>query len=222
MTTERAAVTVVNRSTPDKTKKTFQPGHLKGFGTTLCNYVSKPFCGEQRKSITAECSFAIHLFVTLALLFPFSQAQADTNGSLLNLFQGPAVEQRYFYTSLYTKHYDPDPDHVNDQQMLGFEIEMTGNRLWGLAMFDNSFGQASQYLYVGKKWRILESDRWYFKVTGGLLHGYEEPYEDKIPLNGLGIAPAAIPAIGYSHKNFFVEFTQLALAAGMINVGITF
>jgi hypothetical protein len=62
--------------------------------------------------------------------------------------------------------------------MLGIEFEVTGNRLWGLAMFNNSFG--------------------------------------------LGIAPAIVPAIGYRYKNVFAEFAQLGLAAGMINVGITF
>jgi len=178
--------------------------------------------GERRKSMATECCFAIHCFVTVALLFAFSQAQADTNDSFLNRLQGPASEQRYFYSSLYTKHYDPEPGHVNDQNMVGLEFGMTRNRLWGFAIFDNSFGQKSKYLYVGKKWHISESHRLYFKLTGGLLQGYEGPYEDKIPLNGLGIAPAVVPAIGYSYKNVFVEFAQLGMAAGMINVGKKF
>jgi hypothetical protein len=160
--------------------------------------------------------------VTLALLLAFSQAQADNNDSFLSPSQESADKQRYFYTSLYTKHYDPEPGHVNDQQMVGLEFGMTGDRLWGVVLFDNSFGQDSQYLYVGKKWRVLESDRWYFKLTGGLLRGYEGPYEDKIPFNGLGIAPAVIPAIGFRHKRGFVEIAQLGLAAGMITVGRTF
>jgi len=200
----------------------FQPEYSKGFGTALCDYVSQPFAGEQRNSVTAECSLAIRLFVALALLLAFPLAQADTSSSLLNPFQESAAKQRHLYVSLYTKHYDPDPDHVNDQKMLGIEFGMKGNSLWGVAMFDNSFGQESQYLYVGKKWRVFESDRWYFKLTGGLLHGYEGPYEDKIPFNGLGTAPAVVPAIGYSYKNGFAEFAQLGLAAGMINVGMRF
>ena len=166
----------------------------------------------------------IRSLVTLVLLLALSQAQAqaDTSDPFINLFQESAGKQRYFYTSLYTKHYDPEPGHVNDQQMVGIEFEISGNRLWGLALFDNSFGQESQYLYVGKRWRVLESDRWYFKLTGGLLHGYKEPYEDKIPLNGLGVAPAVIPALGFRYENRFVEFAQLGLAAGMITVGRTF
>jgi hypothetical protein len=195
---------------PDKKKKKFQSGHLKGFGTTLCSYLFRLFCGEQRESVTAKRRIVIPFFVMMVVLLSLSQAQADTNGSI------------HLYVSLYTKHYDPEPNHVNDQQMLGIEFYKTGNRLLGVAIFDNSFGQESQYLYVGKKWSFLESDRWYFKLTGGLLHGYKEPYADKIPLNGLGIAPAIVPTIGYNYKNVFAEFAQLGLAAGMINVGITF
>jgi hypothetical protein len=176
----------------------------------------------KRKSATAEYSRVIHFFVALALLIAYSQAPADTSGSFLNLSQESAVEQRYLYSSLYTKHYAPEPNHVNDQNMIGLEFGMPGNRLWGFAIFDNSFGQKSKYLYIGKKWHVFESHRFYFKLTGGLLHGYEEPYEDKIPLNGLGTAPAVVPAIGYSYKSLFVEFAQLGLAAGMINVGRTF
>ena len=132
------------------------------------------------------------------------------------------TRETFLYTSLYTKHYDPDPDHVNHQKMLGFESETGRNRVWGLAIFDNSFGQESQYLYLGQKWRAFESDRWYYKLTGGLLHGYEEPYEDKIPLNDLGVAPAILPGLGYRNKSFFAEFSQLGLAAGMVTVGFVF
>lgn len=158
----------------------------------------------------------------LMLLVIISQAHADTNDSFLSVFKASSIEQRNFYSSLYTTHYDPDPNHVDNQHMLGFEFETMGSRLWGLALFDNSFGQESQYLYVGKKWRIYGSDRWYFKLTGGLLHGYDEPYEDKIPFNGLGVAPAIIPAVGYRYKSFFIEFAELGLAAGMLNIGTTF
>ena len=172
------------------------------------------------------------LFKTLALtlvilLFSaFYCGPSLAQGSVGNIYSSGSDSFRdnetYLYTSLYTRHYDPDPDHVNDQNMLGYESETGRNRLWGLAMFDNSFGQESQYLYLGQKWRAFESDRWYYKLTGGLLHGYKEPYEDKIPLNELGVAPAIIPALGYRQRSFFAEFTQLGLSAGMVTVGFVF
>ena len=149
-------------------------------------------------------------------------AQDITGGYISHAMSKRDTTETFLYTSLYTKHYDPDPDHVNDQNMLGFESETGLNRVWGLAIFDNSFGQESQYLYLGQKWRAFDSDRWYYKLTGGLLHGYKEPYEDKIPFNDLGVAPAIIPGLGYRNKSFFAEFSQLGLAAGMVTVGFVF
>lgn len=200
----------------------YQPGQLHGsdeaapLRTTSLNYHS------QLSTVTSVGKIIFQLLVVMALLATSFQLQARDSGSFLDLLKGPEIEQRYLYTSLYTKHYDPKPEHVNKQNMLGFENEYEHNRLWGLAMFDNSFGQESQYLYVGKKWSAFYTDRWYYKVTGGLLHGYEGRYEDKIPLNDLGVAPAIIPAIGYRDKSVFAEFTQLGLSAGLITIGVAF
>lgn len=149
-------------------------------------------------------------------------AEKNPGSQWMGKFKSLNAEETYVYTSLYTTHYDPEPDHVNDQNMLGFENGLGGVRLWGLAIFDNSFGQESQYLYLGQKWRAFESDQWYYKLTAGLLHGYKEPYDDKIPLNDLGVAPAIVPALGYRNKSFFAEFSQLGLAAGLITVGFAF
>ena len=169
-------------------------------------------------------SIAAALMLLAFMTFSIGPCLAEANGnSIFSIWTTDwNFEQAFVYSSLYTKHYDPDPDHVNNQNMLGFEGETKDKRVMGLAVFDNSFGQESQYLYVGKKWRQFHSDNWYFKLTGGLLNGYEEPYEDKIPLNGLGVAPAIIPTLGYKQKNFVAEFNQLGLAAGMITVGFTF
>ena len=200
----------------------FQFGHAERFSATPRSSGSLRLAGEQRKSASVPSGHAIRSAFALALLLAVSQARADFSDSFLSLFQESSAGQRHLYISLYTTHYDPEPDHVNDQNMLGFEFGMKGDRLWGFALFDNSFGQDSQYLYMGKKWDIRGSERWYFKLTGGVLHGYKEPYDDKIPFNGLGVAPAVVPAVGYRYKNLFAEFAQLGFAAGMINVGMRF
>lgn len=132
------------------------------------------------------------------------------------------IDRWTVYTSVYTKHFDPDPDHVNNQKMLGLEMHMTNKWIIGFAAFDNSFGQNSQYLYAGYQWQLFKSKYWYFKFTGGLLHGYKEPYEDKIPLNGLGIAPVVVPSLGFRYKYFVSEVHLGGLAAATITVGITF
>jgi hypothetical protein len=125
-------------------------------------------------------------------------------------------------TSLYTKHFDPDPDHVNNQKLIGLEAVFENEWLAGIAVFDNSFGQNTQFMYVGKTWPIMRSEYWYVKLMGGLLHGYKEPYEDKIPLNGLGIAPAILPALGFRYKRVMVEANLAGIAALTITAGIRF
>ena len=162
------------------------------------------------------------LAASLALVAVVPSTAAGESYSIFSQLKNSRVKHRYLYSSLFTEHYDPDPDHVNDQNLLGLETQMENDRLWGFAFFDNSFGQDSQYLYVGRKFRAFGSDYWNFKLTGGLLHGYKEPYEDKIPLNDLGVAPAIIPGIGYQNKHVAVEFVQLGLAAGMVTFGFVF
>jgi hypothetical protein len=124
--------------------------------------------------------------------------------------------------SLYTKHFDPDPDHVNRQKLIAPELVFENGYLAGVAVFDNSFGQNSQFVYMGKAWPIFKSKHWYVKLMGGLLHGYKEPYEDKIPLNGLGVAPAILPALGFKYKRVMVEANLAGLAAMTITAGVRF
>lgn len=135
---------------------------------------------------------------------------------------GWTVEQWYLFTSLYTNHWDDDPDHVNNQKMIGGEAHMENNWLFGLAFFDNSFGQPSQYLYAGYMWDLFGSEMFYFKLTGGLLHGYKDEYEDKIPLNGLGVAPAILPTFGFQYKFFVTEVNIAGTAAVTVTAGIAF
>lgn len=127
-----------------------------------------------------------------------------------------------FQTSLYTKHWSPDPEHVNDQKLLNIEFETTTRWIYGFAHFDNSFGQPSQYLYAGYSWPLFGTDWSYFKLTGGILHGYKEPYEDKIPLNDLGFAPAIIPTIGLRYKRVFTELQIAGTAAITVTAGFSF
>ena len=127
-----------------------------------------------------------------------------------------------FRTSLYTKHWDPDPEHVNNSKLLNIELEEKSGWIYGFAHFDNSFGQPSQYLYAGRSWQLFSTNWAYFKLTGGLLHGYKEPYEDKIPLNGLGVAPAIIPTFGVKYKRVHTELQILGAAAITVTAGFSF
>jgi hypothetical protein len=127
----------------------------------------------------------------------------------------------YFQTSALTRHFNPSPDHVNQQRMLDFEYWAPDKFIWGATFVRNSFGQPTQYLYVGRIWRPFDSAQLvHVKLTGGVLHGYKGQYRDKIPFNHYGYAPALIPSIGLSGKWFGTEFVLLGAAAAMITAGV--
>lgn len=102
-------------------------------------------------------------------------------------------------TSLYTRHFSPDPEHNNQQNLISIELHNSGRWLAGTAWFKNSFDQPTWYFYAGREFPLWQTSQGLdvrAKVTGGLLRGYRGEYRDKIPLNHLEIAPAILPSIG--------------------------
>ena len=132
------------------------------------------------------------------------------------------IEEWRAQTSLYTKHWSPNDEHVNNSQLLGVEFVTTGKWVGGFAYFQNSFGQPSQYLYAGYSWNLFKKDWLYFKLTGGLLHGYKDEYKDKIPYNNMGVAPALVPSFGVKYKRVFAELQILGGAAITVTAGVSF
>ena len=133
-----------------------------------------------------------------------------------------SIKEWKIQTSVYTKHWDPEPDHVNHQHLINVETVFENNWLAGAALFDNSYGQSSQFVYMGKQWQIFGSKYFYWKLMGGLLNGYDGEHQDDIPLNELGIAPAILPAIGFRYKWAFTELNIAGTAAVTITAGIAF
>lgn len=137
------------------------------------------------------------------------------------------TDRFYLQTSLATRHFSPSPDHVNNQKLLNAEWRFnsfgaTGQWLAGAAFFDNSFGQASQYVYAGWLVRPIEGlQPLYFKVTAGALHGYKGEYQNKIPLNSSGVAPAIIPSMGYCLNRVCSELVLFGGAGIMLTLGVT-
>jgi len=126
-------------------------------------------------------------------------------------------------TSVYTKHFHPNPEHNNHQNLLGLEYQRADQWVVGASAFDNSFGQPTQYVYFGKLFRPLESaPLLHVKLTGGLLHGYKDQYRDKIPLNSRGVAPVLIPAIGLSGKHVSGEVNFFGFAGVIVTMGVLF
>jgi hypothetical protein len=95
--------------------------------------------------------------------------------------------------SPYAYHWHDNPEHR--PVFLGaLNHHVPGERFCGLALFRNSFGQPSAYLYIGQRWdNVLGQSNLFAKVSAGLIYGYKGKYQDKIPFNDYGIAPAIIP-----------------------------
>jgi hypothetical protein len=136
------------------------------------------------------------------------------------------TDRFYFQFAYYTIHFHYDPDH---QQSYLFDAEYHFRETWlggqwiaGMALFQNSFGQFSQYIFGGLVWRPIEDQQpFYVKLTAGPLHGYSGQYKDKIPNNSSGVAPAIIPGIGYCVKRYCGEFVLLGTNAALLTIGVT-
>jgi len=125
--------------------------------------------------------------------------------------------------SPYAHHWRYSPEHR--PVFLGaLEQRVQGSRFCGLALFHNSFGQPSSYLYVGQQWdNLLGNPQLFAKVSAGLIYGYKGDYQHKIPFNDYGIAPAVIPAFGYRiSKEHNVQVMVLGTAGLLFAYGHPF
>lgn len=136
------------------------------------------------------------------------------------------TDRMYFQFAYYTWHFHYDEDH---QQSYLADFEYRFDKTWlggqwigGFSLFQNSFGQFSQYVYGALQWRPWqEHPQAYVKVSAGLLHGYAGEYKNKIPFNDYGTAPAIIPSVGYCWNRYCGEFVLLGLNAALFTVGAT-
>jgi hypothetical protein len=129
----------------------------------------------------------------------------------------------YFQTSLVTTHFDPKPDHNNHQGLLNVERRGGTGLVLGAAYFQNSFSQPSEYFYVGKLFTLpYTRETMYAKLTGGLLHGYRGEYQDEIPFNKYGVAPAILPSLGFQVNGVGGELVVFGLAGAMVTFGFSF
>jgi hypothetical protein len=132
------------------------------------------------------------------------------------------TDRFYFETSVYTRHFRDDAAHNDHQDAIVVEWNVTERWLVGAGVFRNSYSQPSQYVYGGYRFRPFESlQALYFKLSAGLVHGYSGQYQNKIPLNGSGIAPTIVPSVGYCFKRFCSELVFIGGAGTMLTIGVT-
>lgn len=137
---------------------------------------------------------------------------------------GDHTQTTAWFFSPYTHHWT-DSDEHEQVVLLGVQRHLPNDRSCGISVFSNSFGQPSVYAFTGWRWPQLSArhPQWYASVTAGILYGYVEPYEDKVPLNVRGFSPAVIPSLGYRlTPRTSVEVHLLGAAALMVGVSREF
>jgi len=114
----------------------------------------------------------------------------------------PADDAKWSLTlSPYTHHWKVSDEHKH-VKLGALERNVSGGRFCGLALFNNSFGQPSAYLYAGRQWNGFAGvPNIFVKVSAGFIYGYKGEHKDVLYYNHSGFAPVVIPAVGY-------EFTK--------------
>ena len=157
--------------------------------------------------------YALPAVVTSFLLVIALSARAETHVK----DETNEIIASYIQTSVVTKHYSQSDEH-RDVYMIGYEREFESGRIDGGTFFRNSFGQPTIYLYPWGK--IIKTNFYdskiYIKYSYGIMYGYKDKYEDKVPLNKNGFSPALIPALGYLGNNYQIQVNALGVAGIMI------
>lgn len=158
------------------------------------------------------------LLCAASLLLSSAHATAWQDGFSLEV--KPDDRLTFMYAPL-TYHFSPDEEH-RYVWLLGVERERANGRLSGVTYFSNSFGQPSTYIFPwGRTYRNLGGVQGLFaKWSAGLLYGYVEPYEDKVPFNVNGFSPAVIPSLGFDHRGYGAQLNILGTAGIMFQLNI--
>jgi hypothetical protein len=178
-----------------------------------------------RFSVTDAASLVRHQLIASSLrqicalmLVGFS---AGANSQLI-----AATDEFRFSYAPSAFHRSASADHVKYNNL--FSVELLTER-WrilgadrttiGAAFFNNSFGQPCQYVFGGPEWDLMPlKSGWLFaNVTAGALHGYSGEYQNKIPFNRYGTAPAAIPSIGWRYSQASIVMSLLGNSGLLIS-----
>jgi Flp pilus assembly protein TadD len=118
--------------------------------------------------------------------------------------------------SPYTYHYSYSSDH-KPVVLLGLTKGLEGRWLAGGAVFSNSFGQPSAFLFGGQRYvSPFGFENWYLQWTAGLLYGYVGEYQDKVPFNHNGFSPGLVASIGYQFNRYVYAELDVLGGAGLM------
>lgn len=161
----------------------------------------------------------IQAFIALCVLWT-EPVRADwlIPGDQLRVFYGPKA----FHFS----GEDEAHQHLVSLELLTSRWTILGasRSMGSLVFFRNSFGQPCQYLNVGQEWDLwkIGNAQMFANVTAGVIHGYKEPYQDKLPFNSTGFAPGIIPSIGARFGKFSIGASLLGIRGVLFSAGWTF
>ncbi|CAH1208284.1 sn-glycerol-3-phosphate transporter [Candidatus Nitrotoga sp. BS] len=129
----------------------------------------------------------------------------------------------YLWGGTYTHFHNKD-SYKGANILVSLEVIKPNDHLYGLALFNNSFDQFSQYLFYGKIFRLDETyPGLHAQLTGGLIHGYRGEYKDNLFLNKeLGVAPVIVPGIGYQKNQWGFDLFLLGKQGVLMGVGYQF
>ncbi len=125
--------------------------------------------------------------------------------------------------SPYSLHYSRSPEHRN-VYMIGLERQRADGYLLGASWFRNSFGQPSAYVYGGRRFEHFSRyEPLFAQLTAGLLYGYKEPYEDKVPFNYNGFSPGLVVSLGWQFTPAYsAQLNFLGNSALMLQFSVDF
>ncbi len=154
--------------------------------------------------------------LALMSLLPAAASAAPTDV----LFK-PGTDKLELQLASYT-HYTDSDDYEGPPIYGGAEVKKPGGWFYGLGLFNNSYGQFSQYLYFGRQfdfYRIDEQTGLHLKLSGGLIHGYHDEHEDSLPVTIGDIGPVIIPSLGIDMGRWSFDLVFLVDEALMFNFG---
>lgn len=123
----------------------------------------------------------------------------------------------------YVAHRDDDNDHNQWPHLVGVEWESGSHWLVGGAAFKNSYYQRAAYVYGGRRWFLDRvHPNLYVKLSAGLVYGYKDPYEDRLPINNNGYGLGFVPALGYQFGRANAQIVLLGTAAVTFTFGYDF
>ena len=118
--------------------------------------------------------------------------------------------------SPFSLHFRHNPQHAY-VWAVGIERQRPDDWLAGASFFNNSFGQPSAYLYVGRRYPgLLGQPQLFAQWSAGLLHGYRGEFRNKVPLNYKGFSPGALVSLGWQFDPHHSATLHLLGDAGLM------